>query len=416
MHERHGGATGSGPGLRIDGGGTGCDHPSQGGDTIFYPVGHMVEALSATLEKPGDRRLRTRRGRELYVGLTDLDQGLFDTVGVDNLAMVDLRTERFAVVGDRRLQIVDCDGDVVDLDELHARNGICSLHQSSTKASTKSSWLWDTASMELRPEDLEKVNFKMVDDGGIDPAEVEKLLQRAAERIRTLEQEGVRAVGGTVAEMLDQAVKSSEELTAKASADAGSIHEAAEAAKAEAQSEREAAKADAEEAREAAEADAEEALTSAKADAEELVAGTKTQIELQMADAKSECESIIEEAAVVAAKQITDAELNAAEKIASAGTEAESLVRAAERNSIERSTRVINEAQQRLDRLLAAERDVHDRLQAAMSDIQTSVSRVGVDQGKELALTVEDPSPSLDEARWADDDPPDEVSARRRSA
>ena len=65
---------------------------------------------------------------------------------------------------------------------------------------------------------------------------------------------------------------------------------------------------------------------------------------------------------------------------------------------------------------LAAERDVHDRLQAAMSDIQTSVSRVGVSQEAELALTVEDPRPTpVDETRWADD-PSDEISARRRSA
>ena len=78
---------------------------------------------------------------------------------------------------------------------------------------------------------------------------------------------------------------------------------------------------------------------------------------------------------------------------------------------------VIKEAQQRLDRLLAAERDVHDRLQAAMSDIRNSVGRVGVDQDAELALTVEDPSPTVaEDATWADDDPRDEFSKRRKSA
>ena len=48
-----------------------------------------------------------------------------------------------------------------------------------------------------------------------------------------------------------------------------------------------------------------------------------------------------------------------------------------------------------------------------MADIQTSVSRVGVSQDAELALTVEGPRPTpVDETRWADD-PSDEISARR---
>jgi hypothetical protein len=62
--------------------------------------------------------------------------------------------------------------------------------------------------------------------------------------------------------------------------------------------------------------------------------------------------------------------------------------------------------------LLAAERDVHDRLHAAMTDIQASVSRVGVSQSAELALTVEDPNA---EVNWADD-AADEIAAQRKSA
>ncbi len=282
--------------------------------------------------------------------------------------------------------------------------------------------------MELRPEDLEKVEFKAVDDGGVDSGEVKELLQRAAERIRALEQEGVRAVGGTVAEMLDQAVKSSEELTAQATADAGTIRETAEAAattlegeaaaaKAEAEADRATAAGELEEARAAATSEAEQLVTDAKGEAEQLAAAATSEAEQLVTDAKGESDSIIEEAGAVAAKQITDAEHNAAEKLEAAESAAASLVEDAERSAIERSTLVINESQQRLDRLLAAERDVHDRLQAAMADIQTSVSRVGVDQTKELALTIEDPDPSAgDEARWADDPAPDEVSARRRSA
>ena len=117
------------------------------------------------------------------------------------------------------------------------------------------------------------------------------------------------------------------------------------------------------------------------------------------------------------AKQIRDAEEAAATTIAEATAAAEAIAAQAEVEAIERSAQVINDAQQRLDRLLAAERDVHDRLQAAMADIQASVSRVGVSQDAELALTVEDPSPqpASDQTRWADD-PSDEVAARRRSA
>jgi hypothetical protein len=60
----------------------------------------------------------------------------------------------------------------------------------------------------------------------------------------------------------------------------------------------------------------------------------------------------------------------------------------------------------------AAERDVHDRLSAAMTDMQASVSRVGVSQAEELALTVEDPS---DDVTWADASA-DEVADQRKSA
>jgi len=95
-----------------------------------------------------------------------------------------------------------------------------------------------------------------------------------------------------------------------------------------------------------------------------------------------------------------------------ADKQVEEILATAEKNARERSAQVINEAQQRLDRLLAAERDVHDRLHAAMTDIQASVSRVGVSQSAELALTVEDPNA---EVNWADD-AADEIAAKRKSA
>ncbi len=218
--------------------------------------------------------------------------------------------------------------------------------------------------MDLRPEDLEQADLAAVEEGGLDPAAVMDLLRRAAERIRTLEQDGVRAVGGTVADMLDQAVKSADELREEAEAAAAHLR----------------------------------------------------------AEAEVEGARMKEEAAALAAKQIGDAERAVAEMIESATAEADALRETAERDAVERATAVINQAQRRLDRLLAAERDVHDRLQAAMTDIQTSVARVGVQQAEELALTIEDPDLSaVDEATWADDDRSDEdrtvaVSSSRRSA
>ncbi len=213
--------------------------------------------------------------------------------------------------------------------------------------------------MVLRPEDLERAEFEVVDSGGLDAAAVADLLGRAAERIRALEQDGLRAVGGTVAEMLDQAVKSSENITADATAEADNAR----------------------------------------------------------TDATTEAKRITDEAAKVAAKQIADAERAASDQLEQATNEADSVLKKAHSDAVERSTQVLNQAQLRLDRLLAAERDVHDNLRTALADIQASVARVGVDQAAELALTVEELNLSvIDETKWAEDEPEDEVSARRRSA
>ena len=46
-----------------------------------------------------------------------MKQRLLDAVALDDLAMVDLGAERLAVVVDGRLEVVDGDGDVVDLGE-----------------------------------------------------------------------------------------------------------------------------------------------------------------------------------------------------------------------------------------------------------------------------------------------------------
>lgn len=209
----------------------------------------------------------------------------------------------------------------------------------------------------MKPDELESVDID-------DPKAVKQALADAAARIRELEQEGVRAVGGTVAEMLNQAAKLGDEILDKAKADAQTTRSAAEAA-----------------------------------------AGAT------QANAAAEAQAIVDAATAQAATIQADAQETAAGTITRATTAADGI--AAKADAIARSTQVISDAQERLDRLLTAERDVHDRLQAAMSDIQTSVLRVGVSQDGELDLTVEDPEPV---PAGETVEPSDEISARLRSA
>lgn len=212
--------------------------------------------------------------------------------------------------------------------------------------------------MDVTPEDLERAEFASA-DAGFDPDAVRELLRKAAERMRALEREGVKSVSASVGAVLEQAVKSGEDLIASATKDADAVRAAAE----------------------------------------------------------GDAERIANDAAAVAAKTIAEGEKAAAEQVESAQREVEEILATAEKNARDRSTQVINEAQQRLDRLLAAERDVHDRLKAAMADIQASVSRVGVSQSAELALTVEDPTPDVHWADDADDSAPaDDIGDERKSA
>lgn len=114
---------------------------------------------------------------------------------------------------------------------------------------------------------------------------------------------------------------------------------------------------------------------------------------------------LTEDAAELAARRITEADQLAAGRIAYAEQLVEEMLDAAESDARERANRVLSEAQRRLDRMLAAERDVHDRLKAAVADLSESVARVGVDQSRELALTVEEPGldpVTVDDAPWAD--------------
>lgn len=114
---------------------------------------------------------------------------------------------------------------------------------------------------------------------------------------------------------------------------------------------------------------------------------------------------LTEDAAELAARRITEADQLAAGRIAYAERQVEEMLAEAETNARVRAGAVLSEAQRRLDRMLAAEREVHDRIEATVADLSESVARVGVDQRRELALTVEEiviEPTSVDDAPWAD--------------
>ena len=54
------------------------------------------------------------------VAVGHLDQGFFDSIGIDDFAMVNFGPESLAVVGNRGVKVVDGYGDVVNFCELHA--------------------------------------------------------------------------------------------------------------------------------------------------------------------------------------------------------------------------------------------------------------------------------------------------------
>ena len=121
----------------------------------------------------------------------------------------------------------------------------------------------------------------------------------------------------------------------------------------------------------------------------------------------SESVSAVLDQAVRSGEALMTAARNDADAVRSAAdAQVDEILAAAENAARDRAAQVINEAQLRLDRLLEAKRDVHDRLQTTMSDIHEFVSRVGVNQPAEFALTAEE----------SDDSPGDNDVANRRPA
>ena len=80
-----------------------------------------MQALALLLEVLRHRRIVPSGREQLDVRLGDLEQRLFDPVGLDDLAVIDDRAERLPVVVDRGAETAHRDGHMVDLGE-HRRN------------------------------------------------------------------------------------------------------------------------------------------------------------------------------------------------------------------------------------------------------------------------------------------------------
>ena len=120
VHERHRGAPAPGPRRLVDQATTLGPHPLQRGGAVVDPVPHVVDALALGGQELGHRRVVADRREQLHVRLGHLEQRLLDAVALHHLAVLDLDAVGVAVVLDRGLEVVDGDGDVVDLGEHQA--------------------------------------------------------------------------------------------------------------------------------------------------------------------------------------------------------------------------------------------------------------------------------------------------------
>ena len=86
---------------------------------VVDAVADVVQALTLVGEVLGHRRVVADRREQLDVGVGDLEERLLDPVLLDDLPVLDLTAVGRSVVVDRALEVVDGDGDVVDLGQHH---------------------------------------------------------------------------------------------------------------------------------------------------------------------------------------------------------------------------------------------------------------------------------------------------------
>ena len=92
-------------------------HRVERGGDVVDAVADVVQPFALAREVLRHRRVVTYRREQLDVRVGDLQQRFFDAVLLDDLAVLDLTAVRGPVVVDRAFEVVDGDGDVVDLGE-----------------------------------------------------------------------------------------------------------------------------------------------------------------------------------------------------------------------------------------------------------------------------------------------------------
>jgi hypothetical protein len=72
-----------------------------------------MQARASLCEEPPHRGVVGQRPEQLDMRVADTDQGSFDTLLGDHLTMLDGQAEPLRIKGDRRVEVLDGDADMV---------------------------------------------------------------------------------------------------------------------------------------------------------------------------------------------------------------------------------------------------------------------------------------------------------------
>ena len=114
MNERHLQAEEAEPGRLVDQLRALSPQAVELGGDVGDLEGDVVEPGPAAREEPADRRFRAERVKKLDTRAADTERGGLDALVGDGLAMLERRAEERGVRGDRRVQVLDRDPDVVN--------------------------------------------------------------------------------------------------------------------------------------------------------------------------------------------------------------------------------------------------------------------------------------------------------------
>ena len=86
---------------------------------VDHGIGDVMKPLPSALQEPTHRRVGSEGGQELDEGTTDRQHGLFHTLLLDDLPVHGRHPVTAAVVSQRLVEVVDSDGHMVEVEELH---------------------------------------------------------------------------------------------------------------------------------------------------------------------------------------------------------------------------------------------------------------------------------------------------------